>query len=391
MSDGWNRRDLLRHSLGLGAALGFGGLDLGVLLADDEPGEPWREGVKLGEVGFQAEPADPLGVPIADGLDERLYTDLSRVDAGRRITPAEEFFVRTGVPDGLDPSQPWLVRIYGRIQRPLVHPPANLESRAVAQGVHLIECAGNGRSTRFGLISTADWTGVSLADLLDDVTPLPGAAAVQVTGFDEHSAASTNSTGGCSWIFPRRQLESAGAFLATRMNGRPLSPEHGFPARLVVPGWYGCCCIKWVTGIKLVAAEEPATSQMREFASRTHQDGVPARAADYSPATVDRAAMPVRVEKWRLDGKVAYRVVGIDWGGDGTAARLHVRFSPRDPYRPVNVRADRSGGGWGVWEHRWQPVVPGRYLIQLKFDDPPVQARRLDAGLYLRGLAVDEV
>ena len=163
------------------------------------------------------------------------------------------------------------------------------------------------------------------------------------------------------------------------------------PARLVVPGWYGCCCIKWVTGIKWVAADEPATSQMREFASRTHQDSVPERAADYRPATVDRAAMPVRVEKWKVDGKVVYRVVGIDWGGDGTASRLLIRFQPRDVYKPVSLQPDRSDGGWGVWEHRWTAATPGRYLIQLKLDGPPVPARRLDAGLYLRGVAVDEV
>ncbi len=212
-----------------------------------------------------------------------------------------------------------------------------------------------------------------------------------MTGFDEHSQESTNSTPGCGWIFTRRQLESSGAFLATGMNGRGLTPEHGSPVRLVVPGWYGCCCIKWVTRIELVGADEPATSQMREFAARTHQDGVPSRGLDYSPATIDRAAMPVRVEKWKIDGKIAYRVVGIDWGGAGAAGRLDIRFSPRDPYLPVGVQADRSGGGWGVWEHRWSPGVPGRYLIQLKVDDPPVRARRLDAGLYLRGVVIDEV
>ena len=101
--------------------------------------------------------------------------------------------------------------------------------------------------------------------------------------------------------------------------------------------------------------------------------------------------MPVRVEKWRLGDEIAYRVVGIDWGGDGTASRPHIRFSPRDPYRPVSAPATRSDGGWGVWEHRWRPATPGRYLIQLKVDDPPLRARRLDAGLYLRGLAIDEV
>ena len=69
---------------------------------------------------------------------------------------------------------------------------------------------------------------------------------------------------------------------------RPLTPDHGAPVRLVVPNWYGCACIKWVTHVEMVPDDEPATTQMREFAARTHQNGVPARARDYQPP-IDRA------------------------------------------------------------------------------------------------------
>ncbi len=388
--DSLNRRELLRRCLGLGAALGLSGLDLDVLLAE-EAGDPWRGGTRLGVLPFAAEPRDPLETEIADGLDRRLYTDLSKVARDRLITPAEEFFMRTGVPDRLDPASPWRIRIDGLVKRPIGLSPADLEPRAAATGTHLVECAGNSRATRFGLISNAEWSGVPLSRLLAEAGPLPQAAAVRISGFDDHSRASTNSEAGCSWIFPLRQLVSAGAFLATRMNGRPLTLRHGAPVRLVVPGWYACCCIKWLNRIELVDGDQPATSQMREFAARTHQDGVPRRAADYRPATIDRAALPVRIEKWRAGGRILYRVAGIDWGGDGKASRLMIRFSPQDSYQPVDSQAHRGGSSWGVWVHPWKPVVPGRYLIQLKVDDPKVSARRLDAGLYLRGVVVDEV
>ncbi len=68
-----------------------------------------------------------------------------------------------------------------------------------------------------------------------------------------------------------------------------------------------------------------------------------------------------------------------------------IRFHPQDPYREVRFPAERGSSSWGVWAHPWKPVVPGRYLIQLEIDDPKVPARRLDAGLYLRGAVVDEV
>ncbi len=100
--------------------------------------------------------------------------------------------------------------------------------------------------------------------------PLRKATRVLVSGFDDHSQPSRSSVAGASWIFTFEQLEAAGAFLATEMNGKPLSPDHGFPVRLVVPRWYGCACIKWVNEILLVDEEAPVTSQMREFAGRGH-------------------------------------------------------------------------------------------------------------------------
>src|SRR6185369_9127809 len=133
----------------------------------------------------------------------------------------------------------------------------------------------------------------------------PGATRVLVSDFDEYAAPydPAHSTPGASWIFSFEQL--ATAFLATRMNGEALPEDHGAPVRLFVPGWYGCACIKWVNAIALVDDTAEATSQMQEYASRTGQTGVPALAKDYLPGVIDQAAMPVRVEQWRVEGKLA--------------------------------------------------------------------------------------
>ncbi len=176
------------------------------------------------------------------------------------------------------------------------------------------------------------------------------------------------------------------------MNGRPLGPDHGHPVRLVMPGWYACCSIKWVDRIELVDGQRPATSHMREFALRTHQGRVPERAADYLPATISRSALPIRVEKWRVAGKIRYRVTGIDWGGDRSVGRLRIRFRPTDPYQPVEIQpAASSSTSWALWFHTWSPATPGKYLIQLEVDDPEVPTPRLDAGHFARGVEVLEV
>ncbi len=382
-----SRRDFLRRSLGLGAALGLGGLVDAALAAGSSP-----EGVLLGELPFQAEPEAPAGVKQYSGLDARSYTDLTLLSPDRLITPAEEFYVRTERPDRLDPSRPWRVRIDGLVERPLELSPADLEQLAVPMGTHLLECAGNARFFRFGLMSAAEWSGVPLSRLLARAAPRPRATSVRIAGFDDHSQASSNSTAGCSWIFTREQLESARAFLATGMSGRPLAPDHGYPVRLVVPGWYACCSIKWVDRIELVGSDRPATSQMREFALRTHQGRVPERAADYRPATIARSALPIRVEKWRVAGKIRYRVTGIDWGGDRSIGGLRIRFQPTDPYLPVETQPSAaSPTSWALWTHSWSPAVPGKYLIQLEVDDRSVPTPRLDAGHFARGVEVVEV
>ncbi len=137
-----------------------------------------------------------------------------------------------------------------------------------------------------------------------------------VSGIDiENTPQQTSRTSvpGASWVFSRDDLRQG--LFATRMNGAPLAREHGSPIRLIVPGWYGCACIKWVNRIELVDDAAPATTQMMEFAQRTHQASRFERASDYLPATIDTAAVPIRVERWEVAGKTEYRIIGIIWGG----------------------------------------------------------------------------
>lgn len=181
-------------------------------------------------------------------------------------------------------------------------------------------------------------------------------------------------------------------FLAVRMNGELLTADHGAPVRLVVPGWYGCSWIKWVEEISFVGADEPVTSQMREFAVRTHQNGSPQFARDYAPPVIDFAATPVRVEKRRVDGRLEYCIVGIAWGGDRPVDRLLIRFAPNDSPRPLTIcPTPATHKTWSLWEYRWRPTEPGVYTIGLKAADPAIRTRRLDISFYVRKIRIDEV
>lgn len=362
---------------------------------------------RLGTLPFLNEGGFPLGRIVGAGLGQRRAFDLSQLSSDHLLVRREEFFIRTGYPDRLASTNPWKVRLRGLVEADQEIDLDELRREASDQGVHLIECAGNSRAAHFGFMSAARWTGVPLERVWQRARLRRGASRVLVSGFDEHTVADSGSVRGASWVFGLDQVRAAGAFLATEMNGQPLLPEHGFPLRLVVPGWYGCTAIKWVNEIRLVDDEAPATEQMKEFAGRTHQEPVgpndrllirsgrrpegPPLARDFQPAVVDPAALPVRVEKLGAgEGRISYRIVGILWGGPAPARDLRIRVNPNLGFAPVENVESSAGQGFTLWSHTLRAPAPGRYRIELRLGDPGVRTRRLDAGFYAREIRIPD-
>jgi sulfite oxidase len=334
----------------------------------------------------------PFGVKLGGpGLDARLITDLSALQPDQLITPNALACVRTEAPAAARLPGEWTITVSGQVGDSRGLTLADLTRRARPMGAHLLECSGNNNPANFGLMSVSEYHGVPLADTVARLKPSGVAWGVLVGGMDPASQ-SASSVPGASWIFPLASLRQLGAFLAVRMNGEPLPVDHGGPVRLVVPGWYACTWIKWVNEIRLVDLTEPATSQMREFAARTHQTRAHPLARDYAPAMIQAAAMPVRVEKRRGASGLEYRVVGIVWGGSTPVERLAIRFGANDHWAEFGVcPAPKTSRMWSLWDYRWKPASPGVYDIALKVPDPSVPQRRLDAGYYVREVRVDEV
>lgn len=389
--DKLNRRELLHASaLAAGALTGFNKIRWPEAYQSSRA-QPFRGGRSLDVVDFTEEVPVPMGKAFGTELDGRMYTDLSKLTPENRLTPAGEFYVRTRTSELLDGQKSWRVHVDGLVRHPLDLSIAELERIAKPTGEHLMECAGNARSVHFGMMSVAKWVGVPVAEILENTNIKPEATSILISGFDRYATKSVSSLPGASWIFRLEELKSAQAFLATAMDGEPLTRDHGAPVRLVVPGWYGCACIKWVNMIALVDDSEVATSQMQEYATRTLQLGVPRLAKDYQPATIDQAAMPIRIEKWLVGGKIKYRILGILWGGTRLVKSLEIRFNPEEDYVPVDSFQQTANDPWSFWTHTWEPRRPGTYMIRLRVKEPRVLARRLDAGYYLRTADITEI
>src|SRR5262249_37623240 len=121
---------------------------------------PQQSGRLVGNLKFLDEPRLPLDTPLDEELDGRLYSDVSRVNSKQLLTPSGTFYIRSRAPSLLPPLSPWKIKVNGLVESAIQLDAAEIIERSKPMGVHLMECAGNNRATRFGLLSVAEWSGV---------------------------------------------------------------------------------------------------------------------------------------------------------------------------------------------------------------------------------------
>ncbi len=391
------------------------------LLLDTNFHDPCAGGEFLGYLPFRSREEDSFEGQLyqnsGGGHGARLCIDLaSLLTPEGRLTPADQFFIRTEYPDRLKSTDNWKIKVHGEVKRPLNVPLKSLLDSVEPRGPVLLECSGNGNVLKFGLLSVAEWAGIPIEKIIKLAQPTEKASAILIAGFDDDSNLpdrgppyKTHSWPTCSWIFPIEQLVNAGAFLATEMNGAPLPKDHGAPVRLIIPGWYGCTEVKWVNEIKFVDNNQKATWHMLEFSDRTNQDTSlrppppkfykhpfgPDLARDYRPGTIEQTATPVRVEQWRLGGKIVYRIVGITWGGPIRSEKLFIRYSTgrnkASEAVPVKFcKAATSNSQYGIWTHIFTPPKKGYYFIQVRLETSHTGGRQ-NSGHYDRGVLIPAV
>jgi DMSO/TMAO reductase YedYZ molybdopterin-dependent catalytic subunit len=206
-------------------------------------------------------------IAAADGLvvheAESLNCETRPADLGGPVTPTARFFRRSHFPiPALDRSA-WRLAVGGLVHRPLRLSLPELTALPAQTMAVTLECAGNGRA-RFrpptpgvqwgeGAVGTAEWTGVRLTDVLDRAGVRPGAREIIFSGADQGPVDDAPGQIRFERSLTVRDALESGALLAYAMNGQPLPVRHGYPLRLVVPGWYGAASVKWLTDIRAAA------------------------------------------------------------------------------------------------------------------------------------------
>ena len=194
------------------------------------------------------------------GLDLRQLTSY--------ITPEQHYFVvaHYGVPQ-LDAAA-WRLDVRGRVANPRSYTLDELKKRTRAQRECTFECGGNrGPTIMNRMIGNARWTGTALWPLIQDAKPLGDALEVICWGADEGEEDIRKEK--YRQCFARSMtlsdLAKSDAILAWEMNGEPLTPDHGFPVRVVVPGWYGVQNVKWVNSLEVSPDRFMGRFQARDY------------------------------------------------------------------------------------------------------------------------------
>ena len=275
------------------------------------------------------------------------------------ITPLEQFYVRNHFPvPEMDPMT-WRLRV-GDATLSL----GDLESLPRRKVVATLECAGNGRSYNdppvpgvqwgIGAVSTGEWGGPSLADVL-------GAAGARDAPHVHLIGADRGVAGGRETEFarslPRDKALDRDTLVALRLNGEPLAPEHGAPARVVAPGWYGMASVKWLVSIE--PRDEPSDNYFMALDyTRRRADGEREPLDWVEPkAQIARPAENATVAA----GRVA--VLGAAWSGRAPVVKVELSADGGASWNRATLEEPKARWAWRLWHWEWRAEPGERALL----------------------------
>jgi DMSO/TMAO reductase YedYZ molybdopterin-dependent catalytic subunit len=314
------------------------------------------------------------------------------------LTPIESFYVRTHFPIPSINRDAWWLRIEGDVDNPFA---INYEQLLELESVTVpatLECAGNNRcflepkakGVQWGLgaVGTAEWTGVPLSTLLDRAHAKTNGRHVVLEGADGGILEDPKSPSG-ELKFARSipvAKARADVLLAYKMNGRELPPEHGFPVRAIVPGWYAMASVKWLQ--RIIVTEQPFTGyyQTIDYAYWDRQNAI----AELKPLTEMqvKAQIAKPAEGDVVPANSGVRVHGTAWTSNGEITKVELSTDEGATWTEAKLLGESKPNAWRLWEFSWQtPGAPGtRTLIARATDSigrtQPVERDR-DRGTYM--------
>lgn len=277
----------------------------------------------------------------------------------------------------IDPAT-WRLRVDGRVARPLVLSLDDLRAMPAVTAAVTMECAGNGRALLeprpasqpwlLEAVGTGEWTGVPLSHVFDAAGILDDAIEVLFTGADR------GIEGGVEQSY-QRSLTLADArtgevMLAYELNGIPLPPQHGFPLRLVVPGWYGMTNVKWLTSITITDAEFSGYQQSNAYRLRQTKGETGAALGRIAVRSLMvPPGIPDFFTRTRTLGPGNCSLSGRAWSGNGPIVTVDVSADGGSSWDHAQLDPpDLGDWAWQCWRFEWL-AAQGEYELCCRATD----------------------
>jgi DMSO/TMAO reductase YedYZ molybdopterin-dependent catalytic subunit len=271
------------------------------------------------------------------------------------ITPNDQFYCVTKnvVDPKVDPNL-WRLEITGLVQTRQTYRLDRLKSLAAVEQETTLMCISNGLDA--GLMSNAKWKGVPMKVLLAAASPLAGATKVRLHGVDNYTD-----------TFPLEKALDATTLVVYEMNGETLPDRHGFPARVIVPGYFGEKHVKWITRIEV--GDESAVGFYEK------QGWGP----DFIVPTRSRFDEPDNYSTFRSDVAAnGIAVRGVAFGGDRGISRVEVSFDDGGAWQEAKLDYPGTKLTWALWSYDWRPPGPDNYTLVVRATDGEGEVQEWD-------------
>ena len=311
------------------------------------------------------------------------------------VTPNDLFFVRNHGPvPAVDPAV-FRLEMKGAVRQPLALTLADLAAFPRHELTATIQCAGNRRSELAAAkpiphelpweseaVSNAVWAGVRLADLLRAAGPTEAARHAAFCGLDEAERHGTRFHFGGS--IPLEKAMQPEVLLATEMNGEPLPAVHGYPVRVVVPGWIGARSVKWLHKIRLL--EAPSDNYFQSVAYRLFPANVGPENVVWEAGTMlGEQAVNAIVTAPQAGERLhagPVRIAGIALAGGGRRVeRVELSLDGGRNWTVAALGAEESTWAWRFWEA----------TVTLAAGEHEIVARAWDSASQTQPSTIDQV
>jgi sulfane dehydrogenase subunit SoxC len=271
----------------------------------------------------------------------------------------------------VDPGS-WSLAIGGHVGKPVSITLDELKERPATTLACTLECAGNGRARVSPrpvsqpwleeAVGTAEWTGTPLRLLLEEAQVEDGALELLFSGLDR------GIQGGSEHSYERSlPLEDAlrpEVLLAYAINGQPLPPQHGFPLRLIVPGWYGMTHVKWLDRITVLTEPFEGYQQSQQYRRKQSEEdpGVPLTRM-LPRSLLIPPGIPDFPDRQRFLAPGPHVLEGRAWSGWGRVNRVEVSLDGGRSWQDATLEEAVGEFGWVRWTYAWADARSGEYEL----------------------------